>query len=154
MQKFSHTVYIECPPQQAFDFLLDLRNDTKWWRQLHFTEKTSLGDVGEGTTYHQVSGVLFVSIHSDVVVSDVNPPFWFRLTNQSPQLNYKVKYEIEPIDQGCNVTMIAQIEANGLLDRLLPLTVKVTKRQLANNFKNLKSILEDSATLDPVSAPV
>jgi uncharacterized membrane protein len=54
MIEFENQILINRPVDEVFDFLSDFTNVPKWNYYVLSVEKTSDGDVGPGTRYHQI----------------------------------------------------------------------------------------------------
>ncbi len=146
MPELTHSIYVQCSPEVAFNYMTDFRNDAEWWVQSLSAEKLTKGDIGVGTKFNQISAVGFVKVKSTIRVTEIAPNTKYQFVNESNQLEYKVTYLTEQEDDGCKVTMIASMDTHGILKLVWPITKKVIDKQIEQNFKNLKRQLETKYT--------
>lgn len=142
MEKIEISIRIRCSQEKVFAFVTDIRNDTKWWKAVIHTEKTTEGAVGVGTRFRQTSKVMLITIHSEFEIVEYDPPHHMRAINHSPELPYEVIYRFNATETDTTYTMIAKLEAKGVLRWLLPITLRVLKGQSQRYFSALKTYLE------------
>lgn len=142
MEKIEISIPIRCPQEKVFAFVTDIRNDTKWWKAVIHTEKTTEGPIGVGTRFRQTAKVMIVTVHNNFEIVEFDPPHHMRAINHSPELAYDVIYRFNSTGPDTIYTMIAQLEAKGVLRFLLPITLRVLKGQSQRFFSALKTYLE------------
>ena len=144
MTPITQSIIINCSQQDLFDFVTDFRNDTKWWKPVIRTEKTTNGDINIGTQFIQYAKVMFITVENNLKVTEWQPPEYVTYSNESPQLSYSLRYEFQPTEQGTQFTLFAELEMKGLLLILKPITMWKLQGQLEKYFGLLKKIMEHS----------
>ena len=142
MAQIETSIRIRCSQEKVFAFVTDIRNDTKWWKTVIHTEKITEGAVGVGTRFRQTAKVMLFTVHNDFEIVEYDPPHHMRAVNRSPELAYDVIYRFTATETDTTYTMIAQLEAKGVLRFLLPITLRVLKGQSQRFLSGLKTYLE------------
>jgi hypothetical protein len=142
----SHSIDIQCPQQEVFDFVSTFENDTKWWKAVDHTDKITPGPLRVGTEFHQVSRVAGIKIVSKLIVTEVNHFEYVRYKSESKQLTYALLYRFEKVAGGTRFTLEADLELKGALGAFIPLTMRILKGQLNIYFGLLKEYMETHPT--------
>ena len=85
---------------------------------------------------------MLLTVHNELEIVEYDPPHQMRTINHSPELAYEVTYRFDSSETDTTYTMIAQLEAKGVLRWLLPITLRVLKSQSQRFFSDLKTYLE------------
>lgn len=142
MTPITHSIVIARPREEVFAFVTDFRNDTKWWKPVIRTEKVTPDEIGVGSIFKQYSKVLFVTVESELRVTEWNPPEFVTYINESPQLAFSLRYQFDEDAGGTRFSLIAELEMKRLLRLLKPITMRTLHKQLQEYFELLKQVME------------
>ena len=142
MTRISHSIVIERPVSEVFNFVTNFENDHYWWKAVSYTRMLTDGPIGEGSEFEQVASVMFVPIRNSLTITSWLPPHSATYTNNSKQLAYELEYRFTPDGQATRFDLNATLAPKGILHAMLPLTMKVLHSQLDKFFGILKHHLE------------
>ena len=145
MTSITHSISINCPVQQVFDFVSNFENDKYWWEAVIETQKLTPGPIGVGTEFDELTKVLFVRVQNHLRVTKHQPPTLICYRNESPQLSYDLEYHFAPEQNGTTFTLVATLEFKGALRLLFPIAMSTLHGQLDRSFDILKRHLESHA---------
>ena len=152
MTKIEHTLTIERPVEEVWDYLMDARNDPVW--MAHVVE------VGRGADQPVVPGL---EIDETVKFLGKRLPVTMKITEHEPQRRSAIEltgspvpgrgsYELEPVDGGTRLKASLETGAHGFFKLAEPVFARMARRDFVGNFQNLKDLLEsrnDSRTDGP-----
>jgi carbon monoxide dehydrogenase subunit G len=150
-----HTVIVERPPDEVFEFLTDLSNVTEW--QSGAVEvRESDGALGVGTTYVEVLQFLGKQIEATIEVTEFEPGRRFSVKARSGPIPFEVRHTLEPADRGSATRLHVELEGEpgGLLKLAEPLVMRNAKRQIEGDFAALKEMVESRTTSRGDSAEI
>jgi hypothetical protein len=128
---------IACPPEQVFDTLADLRNETQWNSRVSSAELLSGEPIGPGSRFAIVNG----GTPYDVTITTYDRPS--RLGIEAigkPDLS--IGYTFIPIGQGTDLESDFDFRPRGVLKVLFPLLAPVIRRDLPKQYASLKALCE------------
>ena len=137
-----HTVTVNRPARDVFDYLADGTHNREWRSGVLEIERTSAAD-GEGATYRQVlSGPGGRRIDGDYRVTVFDPPrrLEFRVT-AGPARPVGVFELTENADQSTQVRFALDYKPAGFMALMTPMVARQMQREVAQ-LDNLKAILE------------
>jgi uncharacterized membrane protein len=146
MTTIRHTVTIERPVEDVWDFVMDIRNDPVW--------TTNIVGVGRGAGEPVEVGLDFEETYKFL---GVELPLTFTITEHEPLRRSAVKvvdgpipgrgsYDFEPVDGGTRFTATLQTEAHGFFRLAEPVFRRMARREFATSVEHLKDILETDRT--------
>jgi uncharacterized protein YndB with AHSA1/START domain len=147
MPHAEHTVTVNRPPREIFDYLADGSHNRAWRAGVLEIERTSPAD-GEGATYRQVlAGPGGRRIDGDYRVTVFDPPrqLGFHVT-AGPARPAGVFELTENPDHSTRVRFALDLQPAGLM-KLMKLMTPMIARQMRNEvaqLDNLKTILEST----------
>jgi uncharacterized protein YndB with AHSA1/START domain len=137
-----HTVTVNRPARDVFDYLADGTHNREWRSGVLEIKRTSAAD-GEGATYRQVlSGPGGRRIDGDYRVTVFDPPrrLEFRVT-PGPARPVGVFELTENPDQTTQVRFALDLKPAGLMKLMTPMISKQVRREVAQ-LDTLKTVLE------------
>ena len=148
MTRIEHTLTIERPVDEVWDYLMDARNDPVW--MAHVVE------VGRGGDQPPELGL---EIDETVKFLGKRLPVTMRITEHEPDepkrrsaieltgspIPGRGSYELEPVDGGTRLRATLETDAHGFFKLAEPVFARMARRDFVGNFQNLKDILEAGA---------
>lgn len=142
MTTIRHTVTIDRPPADVWDYLMDIRNDPVW--------TTNVVGVGRGAGEPVEIGLDFEETYNFL---GVEVPLTFTITEHEPCRRSAVRivggpvpgrgsYDLVPVGDATRLTMTMEAEAHGFFRLTEPLFRRMARREIATSALHLKDILE------------
>lgn len=114
------------PPEEAFDFLVDLRNAPQWEPYCREVEKTSEGPIGQGTTFRE--DMTWGRKEAKIVAFE--RPVRFASQDKARGTDCGAEFRFEPKNGGTRVFCRLWMQQHGVLRALEPLMRLRMKRVL------------------------
>jgi uncharacterized protein YndB with AHSA1/START domain len=133
------TTRIACPPEQVFDTLADLRNETRWNSRVSSAELRSTEPIGPGSRFGIVNG----GTAYDVTIADYDRPSRL-VVEASGNPDLTITYALTPMDDGTQLVSDFDFRPRGALKLLLPLLSPVIRRDVPKQYASLKALCEDT----------
>lgn len=138
MDVIRNSVVLPCTPQQAFDFLSDLRNELEWNPKCQAMEKLTDGSAGVGTRYRaKWKGSPVVEL--DTVAFD--PPRTWTMHNGGP-LEVTFTGRLVEVLEGTRLDVEFEPKAHGWFRVIFPLFKIVLERDEQTNMGHIKTAVE------------
>lgn len=140
MTRISNETLIVCPPDFAFDYVVNMNHEVEWNTSAESMRKLTSGPVGLGTRYRakwkQAKAV-------DVEITEFDRPHrWVvEVTSKSP-VNVRVEGRVTEDGDGCRLRFDFDADPNGWFRLIYPMFVGAMRRQWKANMVNVKSVLE------------
>jgi hypothetical protein len=142
MTTIQHTVTIDRPVQEVFDYLMDIRNDPVW--------SANIVGVGKGAGEPVEVGLDFEETYRFL---GVRMPLTFRVTEHAPPRRSAVEitkgaipgrgsYDLEAHNGGTRLTATAETDAHGFFRLAEPVFARMARRDFVASCAQLKDILE------------
>ena len=152
MTKVDHTVTIERPVQEVWDYLMDSRNDAVWI--------TNVVEVGRGGDRPAELGL---EIEETYQFLGRRFPMTLKVTEHEPTRRSAVdvtggpvpgrgSYDVAPAGEGTCLTMTFEADAHGFFKLAEPVFARMLRRDVTTSLEHLKDLLEsrnDSRTDGP-----
>jgi uncharacterized protein YndB with AHSA1/START domain len=122
-------VTLEQPPERAFDFFVDFRNEPAWNPDCLTVEKTSDGPIGVGTTF---TGEMKRVGPSKSEIVALNRPSHCSVVDRSRGAEGKFDFRFTPHDGGTCVEVTMRLQPRGPMRLLEPLMVRMVKKMSAD----------------------
>jgi uncharacterized protein YndB with AHSA1/START domain len=122
-------VTLEQPPERAFDFFVDFRNEPAWNTDCLTVEKTSDGPIGLGTTFTGKMKRIGPS-KSEIVALD--RPSHCSVVDRSRGAKGAFDFRFAPHDGGTHVEVTMQMQPRGPMRLLEPLMDRMVKKAFAD----------------------
>ena len=142
MYAFEHSVFINRPQQEVFDFVSNPANDPLWTGSIESCEITSEGPVGVGSTKSTVAKFMGRKIESTSELTAWDPPNQFGNKTVSGPTPFEVTFTFTSKENGTQLVMGGQADAGGFFKLAEGLVGKQLDKQLDNDLNALKLLLE------------
>lgn len=145
MLEIEHSVVINRPVEQVWNYLTDFENTPSWDIGVLETRQTSEGPAGLGTTFQNIGPFLGRNAVREYRVTEYipNKKVAVRLTNPDKFIQQaEVAYTFEPAKNGTDLTFKGGIEFRGLFKLLQPILLQRAKKDGQGDLENLKRLLE------------
>jgi Polyketide cyclase / dehydrase and lipid transport len=127
-------------PEEAFDFLVDLRNAPQWEPYCRAVEKTSEGPIGEGTTFQED----MTWGRKEAKVASFERPAGFATQERARGTDCGVEFRFETKPGGTQVRGRLWMQQHGVLRLLEPLMLLRVRRPLGEVPERLRRGIESS----------
>jgi hypothetical protein len=128
---------ITCPPEQVFDTLADLRNETQWNSRVSSAELLSGEPIGLGSRFAIVNG----GTQYDVTITAYDRPSRLGIeASGKPELT--IAYAFTPTSEGTDLESNFDFRPRGVLKVLFPLLGPVIRRDVPKQCASLKALCE------------
>ncbi len=145
MLEVEHSIVINRPVEQVWNYLTDFENTPSWDIGVLETRQTSEGPAGLGTTFQNIGPFLGRNAVREYRVTEYipNKKVAVRLTNPDKFIQQaEVAYTFEPAENGTDLTFKGGIEFRGLFKLLQPILLQRAKKDGQGDLENLKRLLE------------
>lgn len=142
MAKLEHSVVINRPVEEVFEFMNNIENEKLYRTDLLESEQTSEGSIGVGTTTREVSQFLGRKIETTSEVTEYIKNKVVASRSTSGQIPFQFRTRFEPVEEGTKVTMEFEGEVGGFFKMAESLVLKMGMKQIEKDFNTLKEILE------------
>ena len=133
---------IRCTPEQAFDYLSDMRNEPAWNPAAESVEKLTDGPVGIGTRFRaKWKGGPPV----EVTMVRYDRPFTWEMHNGGP-LEVAFKARLEAVTDGTRLTVDFDARPHGWFRLVFPLFLLKLRRDEKANMTHIRQALERVAS--------
>jgi uncharacterized protein YndB with AHSA1/START domain len=131
------TTQIACPPEEVFDILADLRNDTQWNSRVSRAELRSPEPIGLGSRFAIVNG----GTAYDVTITSFDRPS--RLVFEaSGKPDLTIACTFAPKAGGTELESDFDFRPRGALKVLFPLFAPLIRRDVPKQYASLKALCE------------
>ena len=128
---------IACPPEQVFDTLADLRNETQWNSRVSSVELLSGEPIGPGSHFAIVNG----GTPYDVTITTYDRPSRLGI-EASGKPDLTIAYTFTPIGEGTELESNFDFRPRGVLKVLFLLLAPVIRRNAPKQYASLKALCE------------
>jgi carbon monoxide dehydrogenase subunit G len=139
--KFTNTITIDRPREEAFAFLSDLENLPRWNYAIQQTRKVTAGPVAVGTRYHQVRTVP-TRQEETLEIAELDQPRRLTVRGTLSTLPAQLDYELESRGGTTVVTNTVELTVPGPLVLVSVLATRRVKPAVAQNLQVMKQVLE------------
>jgi uncharacterized protein YndB with AHSA1/START domain len=131
------TTEIACPPEEVFDTLADLRNDTQWNSRISSAELRSAEPIELGSRFAIVNGG---SPYEATITTYDRPSRLVVEATGNPDLT--ITYSFAPTGDGTQLESDFDFRPKGVLKVLFPLLAPVIRRDVPKQYASLKALCE------------
>jgi uncharacterized membrane protein len=143
MAKIEHTVIINKPVEQVFDYATNFDNLTQWELNMLESVKTSEQSKGIGTTYKGVIKAMGMKMDWTSRITDFEENTRVDQTITSGRTVIYEKFLFDETDDGnTEFNLLQDYRYGGLLRLISPIVVLSMKQQMKKNLAALKMIME------------
>ena len=131
------TTRIACPPEQVFDALADIRNETQWNSRVSSAELRSTEPIGVASRFAIVNG----GTAYDVTITTHDRPssLAFEASGNSA---LTIAYALTPTDEGTELESAFDFRPKGHLKVLFSLLAPVIRRDVPKQYASFKRFCE------------
>ncbi len=140
MAKIEHSIDIERPSEEVFEYLTEIANLSEW--QSGVLEVRSDGPLRKGSTLTELRKLLGTRAESTLEVTEHQPTELFSLRVVEGPLPLEVSHRLTRTDEGTRLDVVVKGELAGLVKAEGPLLIRTMRRELEFDFGTLKDILE------------
>jgi uncharacterized protein YndB with AHSA1/START domain len=131
------TTQIACPPEEVFDMVADLRNETRWSSRVSKAELQSGEPIELGSRFAIVNG----GTAYDVTITTYDRPSRLVIeASGNPDLT--IAYAFKPTAEGTDLESDFDFRPKGFLKVLFPLLAPVIRRDVPKQYASLKALCE------------
>lgn len=142
MIAFEKTVRIRRPQQEVFDFVSDPANDALYRNGARFSEWSSQGPVGVGSTMRTVDRFMGQEVETTSEITIWDPPEKYAFETVGGSFPARFTLEFEPIEGGTKLNLRGEIAFKGPLKVVEWLFGRQIEDQAQSDFDTLKLLLE------------
>jgi uncharacterized protein YndB with AHSA1/START domain len=138
-----HTVEIERPVEQVFDFIADPQNDPRWCPRVSDCRQLEGRGPGQDARYEVDHHPSLQRPHARLIsILQFEPPRRL-LTEQSDRVAlFRIRYELTPTGSGTRLTQHDEIDWR-ILPPFRPIGKRIVQRHMGEQLRSLKRLLED-----------
>jgi uncharacterized membrane protein len=152
MTKIEHTLTIDRPADEVWDYLMDARNDPVWMNHVVEVGRGADQPVEPGLEIDETLKFLGKRLGVTMRVTEHEPKRRSAIELTGSPVPGRGSYELEPVDGGTRLTAALETDAHGFFKLAEPVFARMARRDFIGNLENLKDILEsrnDSRTDGP-----
>jgi carbon monoxide dehydrogenase subunit G len=142
MTKFQHTITIERPVDEVWDFVIDARNDPVWMNQVVEVGRGGDRPVEVGLEVEEIVSFLGKRMSVTLVVTEHEPCRRSSIEITRSPVPGRGTYELAPVNGGTRFTMTAETDAHGFFRLAEPVFKRIAQRDMSANCERLKDLLE------------
>ena len=142
MTTFQHSVVIERPLEEVWDYVIDPANDPVW-QGMVIEARSSAGEpMRVGTRIDEVVQFLGRKFDVTLEVTEHEPMKRSAIRASKAPVPMTGSYEFEPVDGGTRFTLQGETDAHGLFKLAEPAFARIARREWQTNLEQLKDVLE------------
>ena len=144
MPVFEDSVFIACPLQDVFDFMVESGNLAVWDISVERAEKVGTGPVGLGTRTRGMSKIMGKHLEWATEMTEFQPPTRITYTSVEGQISFAVTNVLEPVAGGTRLTYRVDTGSGlgGVFGRLAEPFIEIAQtRTLRGHLETLGNLL-------------
>ena len=142
MTMIRNSTAIRCSPEEAFDYLCDMRNELQWNPAAESVEKLTNGPVAVGTRYRaKWKGGPPLEV---TVVGFDRPRMWKTRSHGPIEVAFTAR--VEPVAEGARVSIDFDVQPQGWIRLIFPMFLRKLRRDERANMTYMRQALEPSQT--------
>ena len=142
MTHIQHTITIDRPVNEVWDYVLDARNDPVWITNVVDVGRGAEAPVEVGLEIEETYKFLGVRLPTTLKVTEHEPPRRSAIEVSDGPIPARGSYQLEPVDGATRFTMTMDTDAHGFFKLAEPVFARMARRDFAASLGNLKDILE------------
>ena len=143
MAGFNATEWIAKPPQEVFEYTIDIDNAALILSNVTHAEMISNGAVGLGSRFRETRTMNGRATTSELEVTTFEPPHQYAATLEQSGIYATYLYTFRPEKNGTRVNLSAKVSANGVKKLMLPIVVSFMKKADGDHLQRLKHAVEN-----------
>jgi len=145
MIKFEHSIIINRPLDEVWNYLSNVENMPKWDRGVLEAKQTSEGLPGVGSTVQTRRQLLGWQRIGKLRISEYVPNKIISLQGSLGSMTAQIRYAFEPVEGGTRMTGTSEVELGGLWKLITPILTPMLERDGREDLANVKRIMEAPA---------
>ena len=144
MPVFEDSVFIACPLQEVFDFMVESENLAAWDSSVVKAEKVGTGPVGLGTRTRGTSKIMGKQLDWATEATEFEPPTRITYNSVAGQIHFVVTNVLEPVEGGTRLTYRVDTGSGlgGVFGRLAEPFIEIAQaKTLRANLETLAGLL-------------
>lgn len=142
MTRIQHTITIDRPVDEVWDYVLDTHNDPVWMTNVIEVGRGADQPVEVGLEIEETFKFLGKRLPMTLKVSEHEPKRRSAIEMIGGPIPGRGSYDLEPVDDGTRFTMTMDTDAHGFFKLAEPVFARIARRDVAASLGNLKDILE------------
>ena len=144
MIHIEHSISINKPRGEVFDFLTDVENLPRWQANLVKSVPLSDGSVRTGFQFEETINVMMRRIRAVCTVTEVKASerFSFEMRSNGP-LDCDARFELQPIANGTRLTLVGTARLKGIWRLLKPMVAAELRKETLVELMAMKGLLEE-----------
>jgi carbon monoxide dehydrogenase subunit G len=143
MIKMEHTIFINRPQQEVWDFISDPANRLHWVSGAESAEWASEGPPGVGSIGRSTAKFLGRKMESKSEITIWDPPNQHGLKSIGGPVPFEEIIKLESRENGTQLTSTSQMEVGGFFKMAEGLVRKQTEKAVVASAQALKRVLEE-----------
>jgi uncharacterized protein YndB with AHSA1/START domain len=142
MTTIQHTVTIDRPVQDVWDYVMDIRNDPVWTTNVVGVGRGAGEPVEVGFDFEETYKFLGRRMPITFIVTEHDPHRRSAVEVAEGPVAGRGSYDFEPVDGGTRFTATLVTDAHGFFKLAEPVFARMARREFATSVEALKDILE------------
>jgi len=142
MIEFEHSIFIDRPREEVFEFVTDPENDPKWQSAIESVERASEDPIDKGSTYRYKVKFLGRNIESENEITSYEPPNQASFKSISGPIPFEGTFKFESKDGGTHLSLNGRTDAGGFFKLAEGLVGRQLNKQMEADLNSLKLLLE------------
>ena len=144
MINVQHSVVINRPIEEVFDFVSDVENSARWQTGVLECSRISQDPPGVGAKTRYVREILGRRVEAITEVTEYDPNRKIGFKTDVP-LPIEGSYSFETVDGGARFTFTLQAEPTGMFKLAEGMITRTIQKQMEDDCNKLKDVLESRA---------
>jgi carbon monoxide dehydrogenase subunit G len=144
MFEFENTIFIQRSPQEVFDVLTDPAKAARWQTSTEAGEWTSDGPYGVGSTWKSKIKFMGREIESELEITEWESPSLVSFKTLDGPVPMEATNKLEAQENGTQLSLQVKVEFGGFFKMAEGLAGKQVVKQLENDNKTLKQLMESN----------
>ena len=140
--KLQHTIMIERPLDEVWDYVMDTRNDPVWMSQVVEVGRGADQPVAVGLEVDEVVSFLGKRLHVTLVVTEHEPKRRSAIDVINAPVPGRGSYDLAAENGGTRFTMTMETDAHGFFRLAEPVFKRIAQRDVVTSCARLKDLLE------------
>ena len=142
MTRVEHSVVIERPAEQVWEYVHDPSNDGVWQSSLVESKELTEGSMRVGTKIAETRRFLGKRFDVSYEVTEYEPYRRSAIRTIGGPIPTSGVYALEPVNGGTRFTASMETDAHGFFKLAEPVFARMARRELEANLGLLKDVLE------------
>jgi uncharacterized membrane protein len=142
MTKLQHTITINRPVEEVWDYVIDTRNDPVWQHHVVEVGRGADQSVEVGLEVDEVVSFLGIRMPVTLVVTEHEPGRRSAIDVTRAPVPGRGSYDLASVNGDTRFTMTVETDAHGFFRLAEPVFKSIAQRDVVNSCERLKDLLE------------